>query len=306
MIDAILHTGLKTPDLHPYTHWLRRHRYKHVAKALEEGVNPSILNALPRLSSPILLEQLIVFDRALPAHPLRKQILDYGIGLSCQDDQENSFDEMHNADPHTLRALLKLGILTYWIERNPRCLDTFDANATWMAQLETSYQRRLEQVKLQLHEMRETHRGGIQNAQSAVMAHAPHIVAADLLTEEGWLNIGLIQPWISFAEQSKTNWAFTLRERLKQYFRSAASRDLILRMRIEKEEVPIHTVVRIALGLDTSTPLGNRHGRLAALAASLSHIRQSPSSNCFTLVICLMQLNEKLPKALEDFNQLLT
>lgn len=175
--------------------------------------------------------------------------------------------------------------------------------------IDTCFENEMNKINLELLQFKESHKKGLlQNPNKALSTRIPVVLAKALISDTGFVNIGIIEILMKRFLQSENRSPY---EKNIAYVLNSIQRSSLLRQKIHlikepfSQVFPANDLIRITLGLPSGTITTSLDAKRTALAALLSHMRQSPASTCFASYLATGLLSKELAKCLDDFCALL-
>ena len=152
----------------------------------------------------------------------------------------------------------------------------------------------------------EHNQGLLHNAEKALSVRIPIELAKALISDSGFINIGIIEPLMKrFLSQRKMPF-----EKHIAYVLNSIRLSKLLRQKIHliqspfSQTMPANDIIRITLGISKTIPSAI-DAKKTALTALISHMRQSPANSCFASFLAIEILSKQLICSLDDFCELL-
>ncbi|HRD55379.1 MAG TPA: hypothetical protein PLC42_03175 [Parachlamydiaceae bacterium] len=171
------------------------------------------------------------------------------------------------------------------------------------------FEEELDKIEKDLNQFKQRHKiCKIQDHNRALAARIPIELAKALISDSGTLNIGIIEPLMGKFLTTKRELPF---EKNIAFILNYLKTSVLLRQKLHLIAAPFSLtspasdLVRITLGLKANELVTALHAKKTALAALLSHMRQSPASSCFASYLAIEILSKDPIKCLSDFSELL-
>lgn len=170
-----------------------------------------------------------------------------------------------------------------------------------------AFEKKLNAITASLLKCVEEHKQGLlHDPEKALSVRIPIELAKALISDSGFINIGIIEPLIKrFLSQRKMPF-----EKHIAYVLNAIRLSKLLRQKIHLIQSPFsqtmqaNDIIRITLGLSKVIPTAI-DAKKTALAALISHMRQSPANSCFASFLAIEILSKQPICSLDDFCELL-
>ncbi len=205
-----------------------------------------------------------------------------------------------------------LGKLIYLINHDMDKINHLLENKTQEEQIneiEIQFEYELNKIQKNLIKFKQKHKNGLlQDSKKAMSVRLAVELAKALISDSGFMNMGIIEPLMVHFLTPKRKYTY---EKNIAYTLNFLKRSTLLRQKIQLipspflQNSPSNDLIRITLGLRSNCLTTAVDAKKTALAALLSHMRQSPASSCFASYLAIEMLSKKPDKCLNDFCELL-
>jgi hypothetical protein len=191
------------------------------------------------------------------------------------------------------------------ITTNLETLDEFEKTAY----IESAFDTELRIIAARINKFILKHeKAMVQPKDKAKSVRIPIEIAKALVNDTGYINIGIIDSLIKalLSKTKKMPFEQNIIVTLNNITRSSRLRQkLHLITAPFCQTLPINDLIRITLGLDSKAITTPVDAKKTALAALISHMRQSPAGSCFATFLAIELLSKQLSSCLDDFCELL-
>ncbi len=254
------------------------------------------------LSNPQVMEQLIILQSILEKPPYEKMsqevdfILKYALSIAAE--KKEGYEE--------------IGKLLFVADKNPKGLleqSFFWRGREFVDWINKSLFHEFHRIKIELKNHYEAHtKTGIQPADLAIKVLLTKEISQLLLTQEGYLNaglIGLIESTFVDPAVKDVQVDVELVSKLGMLQRCPHIRNSFFTIGIPSSPKSSASTL-IHSTLETTQQISKNETILSALTAYLSHLRQGPAGSCFTTSLAINMLAARPEECIKDFNALLT
>lgn len=296
--------------------WLYHHGYRTLAKRLK-GKRRYPWEAIRQLNNPIFIEQLVDLEHLLQAEKIKSStcpMMNWCINIAQDSIKNSTLNGTENGSPSLEDAVEIIGKVIYLADINAAevsqniHLEDVKGTLTWINQ---AFQNSLNNhLKTMVEHYRNHSKADIQPPDIAMNTYLPVEISRALITKLGTVNAGIIDPLMRFFikdHDHPLNYEINLVYGLKLLYKSSALREKFGKISAPKNpNAPAEEVIRVILGLSNNEPITDKHAKITALTALLSHLRQSPTGSCFAESLAIELLSSQLGLCLDDFASLLT
>jgi len=207
-----------------------------------------------------------------------------------------------------------LGLLLYFLDTAPKVvfieakkLESVD----FIDWLQSAFKKELSLLNDHINRIRESHRKvGLQNANLAYQTKLSVKIAQLLLTKRRYINHPLINLIIDYFIKNKEmplNHDFSLMNGLKMILHSSSVRSKLRRIKKPHLKQKLaHDLIKIQLGLKTTSRVTTRDTIITILTACLSRLRQGSVGSCFATHLAIILHSSYLEHCLDDFINLIS
>lgn len=175
--------------------------------------------------------------------------------------------------------------------------------------IESAFDNELQNIGCALSKFSLNHLNGmVQNEQKALSVRIPIEIAKALVSDTGYINIGIIDPLLNafLCKTKNLPFAKNIVFALNNIKRSSSLRQkLHLIPAPFSQTLPANDLIRITLSLEANAITTHIDAKKTALAALISHMRQGPAGSCFASYLAIELLSKQLSRCLDDFCDLL-
>lgn len=259
--------------------------------------------------------------KALPEIPIKEQLHDLILLCDLKKQQNTKFSLILSFAFNLAKKQESIGVqqlrytigkLIFLVNQNIdqviASLGTINENEL-IEHFDACFENEMNKINLELLQFKESHKKGLlQNQNKALSTRIPVVLAKALISDTGFVNIGIIELIMKRFLQSENRSPY---EKNIAYALNSIQRSPLLRQKIHlikepfSQVYPANDLIRITLGLPLGTITTSLDAKKTALAALISHMRQSPASTCFASYLAIELLSKELGRCLDDFCELL-
>lgn len=295
--------------------WLREKGYVALADRLEEETGYP-WDEFKKIRSPILIEQLVdiyllCIHKKIKTEETEKIIAFtlYLANLTASSKVRDEYSHSYEIINDTKQIL---GQFIYLLNQDPNIALTAlnDPYEMILYNIKDTFSNLIPQICERLQNHYSAHYATqLQNPEVTLHMRIPIEIGRALLTDIGTINIGIIDSLCNIflsPDNNPINHDINLMHALTLLQRSP-------KLRAEFEKIsspnslqnPSNSVIREVLELSPTEEIGPLDGRLTALIAILSHLRQGGDRSCFAVSLAIEILSSHLGNCFKDLRQLL-